>query len=57
MAKRRLPKKIEAIRHKDASRKNIPTAEYQAVMADDERSPIQVAYERRNQRETHEDDH
>lgn len=46
MAKRRSPKKIEAIRHKDASRKNIPTAEYQAVMADDERSPIQVAYKR-----------
>ncbi len=48
MAKRRLPKKIETIRHKDASRKNIPTAEYQAVMADDERSPIQVAYKHRN---------
>ena len=48
MAKRKLPKKIETIRHKDASRKNIPTAEYQAVMADDERSPIQVAYKRRN---------
>ena len=48
MAKRRSPKKVETIRHKDASRKNIPTAEYQAVMADDERSPIQVAYKRRN---------
>ena len=48
MAKRRLPKKVETIRHRDASRKNIPTAEYQAVMADDERSPIQVAYKRRN---------
>ena len=48
MAKRRSPKKVETIRHKDASRKNIPTAEYQAVMADDEQSPIRVAYERRN---------
>lgn len=48
MAKRRSPKKIETIRHKDASRKNIPTAEYQAVMADDERSPIYVVYKRRN---------
>ncbi len=48
MAKRRSPKKIETIRHKDASRKNIPTAEYQAVMADDERSPIEVACKRRN---------
>ncbi len=48
MAKRRSPKIVDTIRHKDASRKNIPTAEYQAVMADDERSPVQVAYERRN---------
>ena len=45
---KRIPKTVEALRHKDASRKNIPTAEYQAVMADDEQSPIQVAYERRN---------
>ncbi len=45
---KRIPKTVETLRHKDASRKNIPTAEYQAVMADDERSPIQVAYERRN---------
>ena len=45
---KRIPKTVEALRHKDASRKNIPTAEYQAVMADDERSPIQVAYKRRN---------
>ena len=44
----RSPKTVDTIQHKDASRKNIPTAEYQAVMADDERSPIQVAYERRN---------
>ena len=48
MAKRRSPKKVDTIRHKDASRKNIPTAEYQAVMADDERSPIEVAYKCRN---------
>ena len=41
-------KQIENLRHQDASRKNIPTAEYQAVMAADDRSPIQVAYERRN---------
>ncbi len=44
----RSPKTVGTIQHKDASRKNIPTAEYQAVMADDERSPIQVAYKRRN---------
>ncbi|MDE2797587.1 MAG: DNA methyltransferase [Gemmatimonadota bacterium] len=44
----RSPKTVDTIQHTDASRKNIPTAEYQAVMADDERSPIQVAYKRRN---------
>ena len=32
---KRIPKTVEALWHKDASRKNIPTAEYQAVMADD----------------------
>ena len=48
MAKRRARKTIETLTHAEASRKNIPTAEYQAVMEDDDRSPIQVAYERRN---------
>ena len=46
--KRKLRKKVATIRHRDASRKNIPTAEYQAVMEDDDRSPIRIAYERRN---------
>ena len=41
-------KEVETLRHQDATRKNIPTAEYQAVMADDDRNPIRVAYERRN---------
>ena len=48
MAKRKLTKTVETLRHQDASRKNIPTAEYQAVMADDDRNPVRVAYERRN---------
>ena len=48
MAKRKSTKTVETLRHEDASRKNIPTAEYQAVMADDDRNPIRVAYERRN---------
>ena len=48
MAKRGSPKTVETLRHKDASRKNIPTAEYQALMDEDDRSPIEVAYERRN---------
>jgi adenine-specific DNA-methyltransferase len=41
-------KTIETLTHEEASRKNIPTAEYQSVMRKDEQSPIRVAYERRN---------
>ena len=37
MAKRKAPKSVESLRHQDASRKNIPTAKYQAVMAEDDR--------------------
>ena len=48
MAKRKSTKTVETLRHQDASRKNIPTAEYQAVMAEDDRNPIRVAYKRRN---------
>ena len=44
----RKTKTVTTLTHGDASRKNIPTAEYQAVMAEDDRSPIQVAYEHRN---------
>ena len=39
---------IETITHDEASRKNIPTAEYQSIMDTDNQSPIRVAYERRN---------
>ncbi|MDE0043728.1 MAG: site-specific DNA-methyltransferase, partial [Candidatus Poribacteria bacterium] len=48
MAKQKSTKSVETLRHPDASRKNIPTAEYQAMLAEDDRSPIKVAYERRN---------
>ena len=47
-AKQRTPKRVEALTHDDASRKNIPTAEYQTALAADDRSPIEVAYERTN---------
>lgn len=39
---------VEAIKHDDAKRKNIPSAEYQSVMAKDEQNPIRLSYERRN---------
>ena len=41
-------KTVKIITHDEASRKNIPTAEYQSVMRKEEQSPVQVAYERRN---------
>ena len=48
MAKRKSPKSVETITHDEASRRNIPTAEYQSVMEKADQSPIQVAYQRRN---------
>ncbi|PIR01268.1 MAG: site-specific DNA-methyltransferase [Nitrospinae bacterium CG11_big_fil_rev_8_21_14_0_20_45_15] len=41
-------KVVETITHEDASRKNIPTAEYQSIMQKEDQTPIRVAYERRN---------
>ena len=40
---------VEAIKHKRAKRKNIPTAELESVMEEDIKKPIQIAYERRNE--------
>jgi adenine-specific DNA-methyltransferase len=45
MAKK--PISIEALKH-DATRINIPTAEFESLMREEDKSPIQVAYERRN---------
>lgn len=41
-------KTVETLIHDEASRKNIPTAEYQSVMRKEEQDPIRIAYERRN---------
>jgi adenine-specific DNA-methyltransferase len=41
-------KTVETLTHEEASRKNIPTAEFQSVMHKEEQSPVRVAYERRN---------
>jgi adenine-specific DNA-methyltransferase len=41
-------KTVEALKHDEATRKNIPTAEYQSVMQKNEQDPVRVAYERRN---------
>ena len=51
MARRRStnkPRKVETLTHEEAGRPNIPTAEYQALLKDDEQHPIEVAFERRN---------
>ena len=49
MAKRKkAPKQVETLTHEEASRTNIPTAEYQSVMDQEVQTPIQVAYQRRN---------
>jgi len=42
------PKTVEALKHEEATRKNIPTAEYQSVLQKAEQNPVRVAYERRN---------
>ena len=46
--KRRGPKQVTTLRHEEAKRPNIPTAEHQPLMDEDDQSPIEVAYERRN---------
>ncbi len=48
MAMRKSAKSVETLVHDKASRKNIPTAEHEPVMAENDRSPVEVAYERRN---------
>ena len=37
---------VDALRHADDKRRNIPTAEYQSLMADEARKPVQVNYPR-----------
>ena len=46
--RQRTPKQVETIVHDEAKRTNIPTAEYSSAMEDNDRSPIEVAYARRN---------
>ena len=41
-------KPVEAFRHDNERRVNLPSAEDQPLMRDEERSPVRIAYERRN---------
>jgi adenine-specific DNA-methyltransferase len=43
-----IPKSVEAIKHDEAKRRNIPTAEFQSVVQKAEQSAVRIAYERRN---------
>src|SRR5207247_8270795 len=47
-ARTRTLKQVEALKHEEASRKNIPTAEYQSLIEKEDLSPVQIAYQRRN---------
>src|SRR5947207_2320675 len=46
MAKK--PTSIEALTHREAKRRNIPTAEFESLMREEDKSPVQLAYARRN---------
>lgn len=49
MAKKKASSKtVETLTHEESRRKNIPTAEYESVLRQNEKDPIRVAYERRN---------
>ena len=39
---------VETLTHGEATRRNIPTAEHHPIMAEKDKAPIRVAYERRN---------
>jgi adenine-specific DNA-methyltransferase len=43
-----ISKTVEALKHAEAKRKNIPTAEYQSVLQKNQQDAVRVAYERRN---------
>ena len=42
------PKSVETLKHEEARRPNLPSAEHQPLMREDEQSAVRVAYERRN---------
>ncbi|CAG4884548.1 protein of unknown function [Georgfuchsia toluolica] len=40
------PKSVDTIKHDEAKRKNIPTAEYQSVVEEEQKNPKQLRYSR-----------
>ena len=47
-ARAKKPKSVETLTHEEARRRNLPSAEHQHLMRDEEQSPVSLAYERRN---------
>ena len=41
-------KSVESLTHEGARRRNLPSAEHQPLMREEEQTPVRVAYERRN---------
>lgn len=48
MAKQQSKIRVETLKHEEATRKNLPSAEHQSLMSGEEAAPVRVAYERRN---------
>ena len=42
------PKSVETLTHEEARRRNLPSAEHQPLMREEEQSPVCLSYERRN---------
>ena len=42
------PKSVETLTHEEARRRNLPSAEHQPLMREEEESPVRLTYERRN---------
>ena len=47
-ARTKQSKSVETLTHEEARRRNLPSAEHQPLMREEEQSPVQLAYERRN---------
>jgi adenine-specific DNA-methyltransferase len=48
MAKKLTTKTVQSLKHEEAKRRNIPTAEFQSVMQKSDQNPVRIAYARRN---------
>src|SRR5437899_7965066 len=46
MLRKSITKTVEALKHRDDKRKNIPTAEFQSVLKPDEQKPVEKNYPR-----------